>query len=393
MHSTRCYSLLGSTVVPMALALLLAVSLTACDQSSQNFDYTSGSNLTVDGPASLTIPNYDSTVTGEYMVRAFTIEQNYNWSVEGGASLEGTQRDGEVAVVSTSTPGSYTVTVETTIDGETYTGTASTTVDYPSAVDQAAKYNLNIFSQVGTSTGLVGQLNSGLTVFAPSDPAFLGALDASGNGELEDSETPAPGVLSSILRYHAGVDSLTSSEISDGSTVATTLHPEEILSFSVNGGITVQGAESSAEVVASDIATAEGVVLHKVDGVLLPSSVVSINAQTVSRDTVNNVDTVAVEGTYVVDGGFVALHDSTRSGDIIGVSEKLDPGFHGNEAPIKIALDSQISDTTGVVAMPHRDTDGDDQFTFNPSLGTDVPYFRGDSNVPVVDSASVAPPQ
>lgn len=394
MDSKRCVSLLRLTVLPVMLVLFVAISVTACDQSSQNIDLAPGSSLTVSGPGSLTIPNFDSSSTGEYMVRAFTTKQDYNWSVEGAASLEGTKRDGEVAVVSTSTPGSFTVTVSTTIDGEKYSGSASTSADYPSAAEQAEKYNLNIFREAGTATGLVDQLRSGLTVFAPSDPAFLTALDGNGNGELEGSETPAPGILASLLRYHAAADSLRSEDISDGASVETLLHPEETLSFSVGSDntVTVEGTESSAEVVSADIATAEGVVLHKSDGVLLPSSVVSINAQTVGRDTENNVDTVAVEGTFVQDGGFIALHEDSTSGDIIGVSEELSPGFHGNTGPIKITLDSQLSDTTNVVAMPHRDDPDDGQFTFDEPVGGDPPYFRGDSSVPVVDSASVATP-
>lgn len=366
------------------LAGLVAVSLAACDQSSQNLDFEDGSNLTVNGPEELTVPNYDSTVTGEYQIRAFTVEQDYEWSVEG-ATLEETRREGENAIVSTSEPSDITVTVTTTIDGEEYSGTAATVADYPSALDQADKYNLNVFSSVGSAAGLTDQLRGGLTAFAPSDASFLAALDENGNGELEDAEIPAPGVLASVLRYHAALDSLTSSEINDGDVVPSALHPAETLSFGVSGDdVSVNGIP----VEAADIATAEGAVLHKIGGVLLPASVVSINPQDVIRDTVDNVDSVAVEGTYVEDGGFVALHDA-ESGDIIGNSEKLDAGFHGNEAPLLIELDDQLSDTTDVVAMPHVDDPEDG--LFSPGTG-DEPYVRGSSSIPVTDTASVAVP-
>lgn len=404
MHSTRCYSLLGSTVLPMALALLVAVSLTACDQGAQNFDYTSGSNLTVNvvsDDASLTIPNYDSTTTVEYQVEAFTTNQDYSWEVANG-TLDNTRRGGENAVVATSSP-AMTVTVTTTVDGEEVSGSAGGT-DYPTFTAQTEKYNkLSRFGNLLATVGLASPLNSdaplgpnnpdfinGWTAFAPSNTALLNALDADGNGEIGDDELPSSGVLAKVLQYHVLPDSLTSTEI-EMQSAQTLLHPEETLGLNGSAG-TVEGANQTVSLTTPDIATTDGV-LHAVDGVLLPASVVSINMQTVSRDTVNNVDTVAVAGAYVADGGFIALHDSTRSGDIIGVSEKLSPGFHGNEAPIKIALDSQLSDTTGVVAMPHRDNPLDGQFTFDDPVGGDPPYFRGDSNVPVVDSASVAPPQ
>jgi uncharacterized surface protein with fasciclin (FAS1) repeats len=383
----------------LVLALFVGLSLTACDQSSQNIEYTSGSNLTlntISGPGF--IPNYDSTTTAEYQIRTFTLDRDYQWSVSGVATQEETRRQGENLVVSTSTPGSYTVTATTTIDGEQYSGSVSETVDYPTASQQAGRYNtLATFGSVVGTAGLAPILDSdasdsplnGWTAFAPSNTAFLNALDADGNGEIGGDELPATGVLAKVLQYHVTPDSLTASDIST-QTPQTVLHPEETLTLNGSAG-TVEGTNQTVNLTTTDIATSDGV-LHVIDGVLLPASVVSINPQTVLRDTVNNVDTVAVEGTYVQDGGFVALHEGSPSGDIIGVSEKLDPGFHGNTGPIKITLDSQISDTTTVVAMPHVDDPNDGQFTFNDPLGGDPPYTRGSSSTPVVDSASVAPP-
>ena len=382
-----------TTPLSLLLSCLLVVSLAACDQSSQNIDYGPGNNLTVNTEqAPGFIPNYDSATTAEYQVRAFTTNKEYTWSVEGIADRETLRRDGENIVVSASTPGSYLVTVTTTVDGEEVSGSAGAEVDYPAATDQAERYGLTVFQTAVDAAGLAGVLNSdapesplnGWTAFVPSDAAFLGALDADGNGEIGGPELPAPGVLAKVLQYHGTADSLTSSEISS-QQVPTLLHPDEMLDLDGSAG-TVQGTNQTVNLNTTDIATSDGV-LHEIDGVLLPSSVVSINAQTVARDTVNNVDTVSVEGTYVADGGFVALHEGEPSGDIIGVSDELDPGFHGNESPIKITLDSQLSDTTNVVSMPHRDN-GDGVF----NASTDEAYTRGNTATPVVDSASVATP-
>lgn len=378
------------------LAGLLAVTITACDQSSQNVDLEPGTSLTLNGPDSLVIPDYDTAAAGEYQIRAFTINQEYQWSVTGAVTNEGTRRDGENLQVSADQPGPYTVSATTTIDGEEYSGSVASEADYPTVGEQADKYSqFGTFRTLLIDTGLLGPLAwdspesavNGWTAFVPSNDAFLAALDANGDDEIGDAELPAVGVLSKVLQYHVALDSLTSTEVA-GATPSTLLHPEETLTLTAS---TVEATNATVNLQMVDIATNDGVV-HEIDGVLLPASVVAINDQTVARDTVNDVDTVSVEGTYVQDGGFVALHEGSPSGSIIGVSDYLDPGFHGNTAPIQVTLNSQLSDTTNVVAMPHRDTNGDQQFTFNPTLGTDAPYTRGSSTTPVVDSASVTVP-
>lgn len=115
------------------LACLLAVSLTACDQSSHNIDFTDGSNLRVDGPSELVLADTVDSVTDEYVVRAFTVLQDYSWSVSGGAGAEiiNTRREGEFVDVSFSEQGTYTVEVTTTIDGEEYSGEQVTEVVPP----------------------------------------------------------------------------------------------------------------------------------------------------------------------------------------------------------------------------------------------------------------------
>lgn len=127
----RLLSLPGPNVLPVILAFLMAMSLSACDQGTQNIDYTSGSSLTVSGPSSLTLPGDGSGVTGEYQVRAFTIKQDYSWSVSPSPQSSTRKRQGENLAVTFSEPGSYDVTVTTTIDGKEYSGTMTTEVSAP----------------------------------------------------------------------------------------------------------------------------------------------------------------------------------------------------------------------------------------------------------------------
>lgn len=381
----------------------MVMSLVACDQSSQNIDVGDGSNLTINGPGEVVKSSYDADTSAEYTVRAFTVEQEYNWSVSGAINNAGTRRDGEILqVTTTSDTGSFGVSVSTTIDGEEYTGDVSPVVRYPSAESQARSNGMNVFADLVTNAGLLGLIPQGqYTAFGPADGAFVAALDANDDGEVSEEELPAPGVLANLLRYHAATETLRAAGIGDGDDVTTALAGEfdgnqwaEQITFGVSGGtVTVEGTETSGEVTTPDIATQE-VTLHKIDGVLLPSSLVSITDQDVVR--ASGTDSVYVDGTLVFDGGFVALHEGSPTGSIIGVSEYLDEstgsdpsqGFHNG---VGIELDSQLSDTTTVYAMPHRDTDGNQNFGFTGG-STDGPYTRGGTSVPVIDSAQVATP-
>ena len=103
-----------------------------------------------------------------------------------GATPIGTRLQGEVYQVNPpDVPGSYTVTVETTVNGQEVSGQASTTATYPTASMQADKRELSIFASTAGNAGPLDPLNSdddavlnGYTVFSPSNKAFLDALVA-----------------------------------------------------------------------------------------------------------------------------------------------------------------------------------------------------------------------
>lgn len=115
----------------LLLAGLVGALLTACDLSSQNVEFEAGENLTVIGPAEVTLAEDVSSTSKEYYVRTFTIEQQYDWSASGSAEIVNTRRDGEYVEVSFSDTGSYTVEVTTTIDGESYSGARDVQVARP----------------------------------------------------------------------------------------------------------------------------------------------------------------------------------------------------------------------------------------------------------------------
>lgn len=110
-------------------------------------------------------------------------------------------------------------------------------------------------------------------------------------------------------------------------------------------------------------------------------------------------ETVTVDSVNVSDGGFVAIHDSglldgNVVGSVIGVSEYLEPGEHED---VEIALfevsgaefdQSELSENDTLIAMPHRDTNGNETYDFVSSNGTaDGPYVANGSAV--TDAAAV----
>lgn len=117
---------------------------------------------------------------------------------------------------------------------------------------------------------------------------------------------------------------------------------------------------------------------------------VTLEDQSVSSEV--TTQTVVVSSVTLPDGGYVVLHStpvrsSDLAGSVIGASSYLSGGSHRN---IPIALDSTVSEPTEVVAMPHRDTDGDNVYEFGESgFAGDGPYSTGTG--PVSDRATVSP--
>jgi len=110
-----------------------------------------------------------------------------------------------------------------------------------------------------------------------------------------------------------------------------------------------------------------------------PTASVSIDNQSVSADGTVTVDTT------VSDGGFMAIHQGTAGGEVIGTSDYLEPGEH----TVEVELDTDITEEQTLVAMPHLDTDDNQTYGFEGGT-TDSPYTNNDGQ-PVTDSAMVSP--
>ncbi|MGM0705034.1 MAG: fasciclin domain-containing protein [Bacteroidota bacterium] len=347
------------TILRLALLLVVAGTLSACDDSSQNIGWEPGEDLAIIGPAEeVAVPG-----TYEYYVQAFTIEKNYTWDVEGPVEPDyDVRREGEFVDVTYEEAGTYTININ---DGEEYDGSLEVSAVLVDIVTQAERLYPSLEAAIDEAdlAETLGE-SSDITVFAPSEDAFEAVL-----ADLE--ELPAPGVLADILTYHVLAAEVPSGDISDGAEVGTLYGETYPLSFSIDGdAVSVDGAANDATVTATDIPVANDVALHEIDTVLLPPTAsVDMSDQAVVVE--DDVTTATVDGVYVPeDGGFAAIEDA--DGNILGVSEDIEGGIV-NE--VTVELDSAVEDETDVSVVMYADAD--------------TPYERDDE--PVSDDATLTP--
>jgi len=109
------------------------------------------------------------------------------------------------------------------------------------------------------------------TIFAPTNAAFLAALDTDTNGTLEESELDALGAtaLADILLTHVLDGRIFSSDLTDDATV-TPLNTAESLTIDLSNGAQVSSDNTSnANITTVNIVGTNGAI-HKIDAVLLP---------------------------------------------------------------------------------------------------------------------------
>ncbi len=109
------------------------------------------------------------------------------------------------------------------------------------------------------------------------------------------------------------------------------------------------------------------------------------------EDQESDDEAVVVDGISMVDGGFVTIHDSNllagdALGSVVGVSAFLEEGTHED---VEITLDEPLEEDETLIAMPHRDTNDDQEYDFvETESEEDVPYLTADDE-PVTDEAVV----
>lgn len=403
LHKLLSLMLLGTLVV-----------LTGCDQSEQNIEANYGDryiislgNSAVGDADGVNIRSSTAAVTApdtvSYFVQGYTTEKNYTWTLNGSElpvevraqeSYEWERRGGEfVSVVfsqddplanvdpNSSTTNTLRVNspddninaeeIEITTQVPTITGQLSRLGDYSTLASLA--------TTAGVASVLEG--NGPFTLLAPMNDVLDG-LSAVPSQATDADEPVSSSVLADILKYHAIPSDVASGDITDGQT-ASTLFGDQTVSFSANGGVSVNGGQAS--VVRTDIPSTNGA-LHGIDGLLLPSTA---SVDFTDRDTESLVagDTVTVDGSFIPEGGgFVVLHDSTQLADqgaipsIVGKSAYIEGNSIANE--VDVILDEAVSSTTTIGAMPHQDTNDNQTYDFETSAGTqDGPYTLNGSAI------------
>jgi hypothetical protein len=101
-------------------------------------------------------------------------------------------------------------------------------------------------------------------------------------------------------------------------------------------------------------------------------------------------NSVEVASTTLPEGGFITIHDSSLNegdalGSVVGVSDYLGEGSHED---VTVELDEAIEEDQTLIAMPHLDTNGNEEYDFVDSEGSEDGPYTADGS-PVVNSAQV----
>lgn len=143
----------------------------------------------------------------------------------------------------------------------------------PNLVEAAQAAGLSVLIDAVTAAGLGNALLNAdaITVFAPTNAAFLAALEAFDAENLNQLVSRIGGIenLQTVLGFHV-VPAVAFSTDLNATNSFTTLAGQELTVRAGASGVTVTDAlGNTANVVASDVAIENGVV-HVIDGVLLP---------------------------------------------------------------------------------------------------------------------------
>jgi PGF-CTERM protein len=131
--------------------------------------------------------------------------------------------------------------------------------------------------------------------------------------------------------------------------------------------------------------TADGSAVVDPATLTVRSASVTFEAQETSGDS------VTVASVTMSEGGFVTIHDATVTDDAIG-SVRGTSGYlaAGTTEDVEVTLDDPVEETGMFFAMPHLDTNGNEQYDFVSSEGSaDGPYVTSGGDI-VLNGAEVS---
>ena len=146
----------------------------------------------------------------------------------------------------------------------------NTNVVERATVTEAFSILVDLVGEAGLASALSGpgpDGEDGLTVFAPTNDAFLAALDANGNGTIDAGEIPSN--AADILQYHVLDDVFFAADVPEMETDLPTLEGSNVTVVRSGSDVTVNPSDENASVVAADVDVSNGVI-HGIDTVLIP---------------------------------------------------------------------------------------------------------------------------
>ncbi|MEL6236124.1 MAG: fasciclin domain-containing protein [Pseudomonadota bacterium] len=161
-----------------------------------------------------------------------------------------------------------------------------------------------------TAAGLVGALDDAtadLTVFAPTDAAFIATAQALGFAGTDEAGAldflldafellgagDTIGLLTTVLTYHVVPESLQASQVLSATTIPTLQGGELTVNGTSLGDLDPDLPDPN--IIATDIQAANGVV-HAIDGVLLPADILQSNGLGTPRFIIDDGDNTAFAG-------------------------------------------------------------------------------------------------
>ncbi|GMQ29827.1 fasciclin domain-containing protein [Algoriphagus confluentis] len=147
-------------------------------------------------------------------------------------------------------------------------------LDLPNVVEAAQAANLTVLLDAVTAAGLGGTLleQEAMTVFAPTNQAFLNLLDELNLGSLQALiNTLGVDAVTKVLGFHVVPATAFSFDLAEGAQEVPTLAGENLTVTRTGNNVTVTDAAGNTyNVVVANVAIENGVV-HVIDGVVLPT--------------------------------------------------------------------------------------------------------------------------
>ena len=234
----------------------------------------------------------------------------------------------------------------------------------------------------------------GLTVFAPTNDAFLAALDNNDNGQIDDDEIPSS--AAEILQYHVLDDVFLATDVPTSETNLPTLEGSELTVVRSGSDVAINPGAENASVVAPDVAVENGVI-HGIDTVLQRPGGGSAADVTI---TIDNIGASAWEVTGVDGADGVApigeqnptltLTAGTRY-RVVNNGGSAHPFGLQNSADTYLLRQNGQGSLEGDASVNYQEDEAGVTFTFSPTLSDAVVSYRCTIHASMEGSVQTAP--